>query len=77
MQMLCIMCYIYIVEWEIAILLLVGLLVFISVNLIVAGIDDSETECDLDDVKNWDVVLENSDDSDIEAMLRQLLDLIS
>ncbi|XP_071654080.1 phosphomevalonate kinase [Temnothorax longispinosus] len=41
------------------------------------GIDDSETECDLDDVDNWDVVLENDDDSDVEAMLRQLLGLVS
>jgi len=42
-----------------------------------AGIDDSETECDLDDTNNWDVTLENNDDSDIEAILQQLLGLIS
>jgi len=42
-----------------------------------AGIDDSETECDLDDTSNWDVTLENNDDSDIEAILQQLLGFIS
>ncbi|XP_011170107.1 phosphomevalonate kinase [Solenopsis invicta] len=41
------------------------------------GIDDSETECDLDDVSNWDIVLENNDDSDVEMILQQLLGLIS
>ncbi|XP_011693267.1 PREDICTED: phosphomevalonate kinase [Wasmannia auropunctata] len=41
------------------------------------GIDDSETECDLDDMSNWDVVLENNDDSDVEAILQRLLDLVS
>ncbi|EZA53270.1 hypothetical protein DMN91_005291 [Ooceraea biroi] len=41
------------------------------------GIDDSETECDLDDVSSWDVLLENDDDSDIETILQRLLDLIS
>ncbi|KYN23251.1 Phosphomevalonate kinase, partial [Trachymyrmex cornetzi] len=40
------------------------------------GIDDSETECDLDDINNWDIVLENND-SNIEAILQQLLGLIS
>ncbi|XP_011872029.1 PREDICTED: phosphomevalonate kinase [Vollenhovia emeryi] len=41
------------------------------------GIDDSETECDLDDVDNWDVVLENNGDGDAEALLRQLLGHVS
>lgn len=48
-----------------------------TVNLIAAGIDDSETECDLDDVNDWDVVLENKGDSDTETMLQQLLGLVS
>ncbi|EFN64677.1 Phosphomevalonate kinase [Camponotus floridanus] len=41
------------------------------------GIDDSETECDLDDVNNWDLLLENNNNSDIEAILQQLLGLVS
>ncbi|XP_012220373.1 phosphomevalonate kinase [Linepithema humile] len=41
------------------------------------GIDDSETECDLDDVNTWDVLLENDDGNDIETILQQLLDVIS
>ncbi|KAH0950184.1 hypothetical protein HN011_003658 [Eciton burchellii] len=41
-----------------------------------SGIDDSETECDLDDVNTWDVLLENSDDSDIETIVQRLLYLI-
>ncbi|XP_011641710.1 phosphomevalonate kinase [Pogonomyrmex barbatus] len=40
------------------------------------GIDDSETECDLDDVTNWDIMLENDDTNDIEVILQQLLSLI-
>lgn len=48
-----------------------------TVNFIIVGIDDSETECDLDDVNDWDVVLENKDDSDTETMLQQFLNLVS
>lgn len=44
---------------------------------VILGIDDSETECDLDDVGSWDVLLENNDDGDIETIMQQLLDLIS
>lgn len=43
----------------------------------IAGIDDSETECDLDDATAWDILINNDDDnSDIETILQQLLNLI-
>ncbi|KAL0131961.1 hypothetical protein PUN28_000021 [Cardiocondyla obscurior] len=41
------------------------------------GIDDSETECDLDDVNNWDLILENNDDSDLETTVLKLLSFVS
>lgn len=47
------------------------------ISIIIIGIDDSETECDLDDVNNWDLLLENNNNSDIEAILQQLLGLVS
>ncbi|XP_032687573.1 phosphomevalonate kinase isoform X2 [Odontomachus brunneus] len=40
------------------------------------GIDDAETECDLDDVNTWDVLLENNNDNDIEIIMQQLLLLV-
>ncbi|XP_043462912.1 probable phosphomevalonate kinase [Leptopilina heterotoma] len=39
------------------------------------GIDDMETECDLDDVDNWDLHLHNETE-DIESILEQILQLI-
>ncbi|XP_020289757.1 probable phosphomevalonate kinase [Pseudomyrmex gracilis] len=43
----------------------------------IPGIDDSETECDLDDVTVWDILINNDDNNDIEVIFQQLLDLIS
>ncbi|XP_034181701.1 phosphomevalonate kinase [Osmia lignaria lignaria] len=39
------------------------------------GIDDSETECNLDDVDTWDLKVTNNDD-DIESILQNILQLI-
>ncbi|XP_051174706.1 probable phosphomevalonate kinase [Leptopilina boulardi] len=39
------------------------------------GIDDQETECDLDDVNNWDLHLPNETE-DIENILQQILQLL-
>ncbi|XP_076681968.1 phosphomevalonate kinase isoform X1 [Andrena cerasifolii] len=41
----------------------------------VAGIDDSETECDLDDIDTWDLKVTN-DGSNIEYILQQISELI-
>ncbi|XP_076181492.1 phosphomevalonate kinase isoform X1 [Ptiloglossa arizonensis] len=40
------------------------------------GIDDSETECDLDDIKSWDLKVTNNDDN-IEPILQQILRFIN
>ncbi|KAK2579197.1 hypothetical protein KPH14_002717 [Odynerus spinipes] len=40
-----------------------------------SGIDDAETECDLDDFDNWDLQIENNTNN-IEAALEQILKLI-
>ncbi|XP_031832314.1 phosphomevalonate kinase [Nomia melanderi] len=42
----------------------------------VPGIDDSETECNLDDVSTWDLEVINNDDN-IDSVLQQVLKLIS
>lgn len=42
----------------------------------VAGIDDAETECDLDDFDNWDLKIENND-NDVETILEKILKLIN
>lgn len=42
---------------------------------ILIGIDDQETECDLDDVNNWDLHLHNETE-DIENILQQILQLL-
>ncbi|XP_011135598.1 phosphomevalonate kinase isoform X1 [Harpegnathos saltator] len=39
------------------------------------GVDDAETECDLDDVNTWDILLENNDEN-LENILQQLLELV-
>ncbi|OAD60244.1 Phosphomevalonate kinase [Eufriesea mexicana] len=44
--------------------------------IFVSGIDDSETECDLDDVNTWDLKVTNNSDS-IESVLQQILQLIN
>ncbi|XP_053997796.1 phosphomevalonate kinase [Hylaeus anthracinus] len=40
------------------------------------GIDDSESECDLDDVKSWDLKVINNGDN-VEYILQQILELIN
>ncbi|XP_076231815.1 phosphomevalonate kinase [Calliopsis andreniformis] len=42
----------------------------------VPGIDDSETECDLDDIDTWDLKVTNNDEN-IEHILQQILELIN
>ncbi|XP_076625058.1 phosphomevalonate kinase [Colletes latitarsis] len=42
----------------------------------IPGIDDSETECDLDDIKSWDLEVTNNDDN-IKYILQQILRLIN
>ncbi|PBC31425.1 Phosphomevalonate kinase [Apis cerana cerana] len=42
----------------------------------VTGIDDAETECDLDDVNTWDLKVTNNTKS-IECILQQILELIN
>ncbi|XP_014614869.1 PREDICTED: phosphomevalonate kinase [Polistes canadensis] len=42
----------------------------------VAGIDDAETECDLDDFDNWDLKIENNG-NDVETILEKILELIN
>nr|XP_003703512.1 PREDICTED: phosphomevalonate kinase [Megachile rotundata] len=39
------------------------------------GIDDSETECDLDDVNTWDLMVTNNDDN-IEPILQTILQFV-
>jgi len=36
------------------------------------GIDDADTECQLDTFSNWDVVLENSSNDDLNMQVKQL-----
>lgn len=40
------------------------------------GIDDSESECSLDDWTEWDLVLENDGRKEPEEMLREIEDLL-
>ncbi|XP_003695278.1 phosphomevalonate kinase [Apis florea] len=42
----------------------------------VTGIDDAETECDLDDINTWDLKVTNNTKS-IECILQQILELIN
>ncbi|XP_078039865.1 phosphomevalonate kinase [Augochlora pura] len=44
--------------------------------LFVPGVDDSETECNLDDVNTWDLEVTNNDDN-LEFVLHQIFRLIS
>ncbi|KAJ8686808.1 hypothetical protein QAD02_022602 [Eretmocerus hayati] len=39
------------------------------------GIDDSETECDLDDFHDWDLEIENDNDTDVEKVLENIVHL--
>ncbi|XP_033329387.2 phosphomevalonate kinase [Megalopta genalis] len=44
--------------------------------IFVPGVDDSETECNLDDVNTWDLEVTNNDDN-LEFVLQQIFRLIS
>ncbi|CAK9812148.1 Phosphomevalonate kinase [Anthophora plagiata] len=44
--------------------------------MFVPGIDDSETECDLDDMNKWDLKVTNNNEN-IEVILQQISKLIS
>lgn len=40
------------------------------------GVDDVQSECDLDDVTDWDVCVNNENDADVENILEQIIALI-
>lgn len=48
----------------------------INYKIYFTGIDDSETECNLDDVDIWDLKVINNNES-IEYILEQILKLIN
>ncbi|XP_031617111.1 probable phosphomevalonate kinase [Contarinia nasturtii] len=41
-----------------------------------SGIDDVQSECDLDDVTQWDLEIENDDTQDVEVILDKILNLL-
>lgn len=42
-----------------------------------SGVDDVQSECDLDDVTQWDLIIENDGMHDVDAILEKILALIS
>ncbi|KOC70409.1 Phosphomevalonate kinase [Habropoda laboriosa] len=44
--------------------------------MFVSGIDDSETECDLDDINTWDLKVTNNSEN-VELILQQILKLVN
>lgn len=40
------------------------------------GVDDVSSECGLDDIAQWDLVIENDGTQDVEVILNKILDLI-
>ena len=48
----------------------------INCEIYVTGIDDSETECNLDDINTWDLKVTNNTE-DINCILEQILKLIT
>lgn len=40
------------------------------------GVDDVQSECDLDDFHEWDLVLENDDSADVDLLLSKMVELI-
>ena len=40
------------------------------------SVDDAESECGLDNVNDWDVVVENDGDETLEKVLEPILNLI-
>ncbi|XP_043285176.1 probable phosphomevalonate kinase [Venturia canescens] len=41
------------------------------------GIDDAETECDLDDLHHWDLMINNDCDSNIDSILDSIMQLVN
>lgn len=41
-----------------------------------SGVDDAESECDLDDLQNWDIQVTNNNLEDSENSLQTIMDLI-
>lgn len=41
------------------------------------GIDDVQSECDLDDWKDWDLVVNNNDEDSFKDSITKILNLIS
>lgn len=41
------------------------------------GVDDVQSECDLDDVTQWDLTIENDGTNDVEVILEKILSLIT
>ena len=39
------------------------------------GVDDAESECNLDDIQNWDLIIEN-ENKNVEDKLQNILNLI-
>lgn len=44
-------------------------------TIFILGIDDSETECNLDDVTDWDLEINNNGE-DIESILQKIIDIL-
>lgn len=42
-----------------------------------SGVDDVQSECDLDDFAQWDLAIENDGTQDVEAIVDQILALTS
>ena len=41
---------------------------------LITGIDDIASECDLDDVTDWDKVIQNNQSGDIETCINELVE---
>ncbi|XP_055632404.1 phosphomevalonate kinase [Toxorhynchites rutilus septentrionalis] len=40
------------------------------------GVDDVQSECDLDNVTDWDLLINNENDADVDSILEQIMALI-
>lgn len=41
------------------------------------GIDDVQSECDLDDMQEWDLTIKNDGSQDVDAIVDQIVKLIT
>lgn len=41
------------------------------------GVDDVQSECDLDDVTQWDLVIDNDGTNDVDTIVEKVLALIA